>query len=149
MLKCIKSLGDNEEMTESRRPGNVLLLTMLLCGQLCQTIYSLKIIAMNTSDDRVLFQVSRLLKTSKPGKHKEPLVFKACSPDSALCVVRCVKQYLKNQKVGIIVRISCGLNRYVNVKPFKPVHKDFKIRYKYICLWSTQYSFYIYISSIR
>ena len=87
---------------------NVLLLTMSLSGQLCQTIQS---------------------------------------PDSALCVVKCLKQYLKKEKVGIILRISCGLNCYVNVKPFKPVHKDsvsrwinvfsFKIRYKCICLRST------------
>ena len=45
VLQCMKSLG----------PLNVLLSTLLLSEQLCQTIHSLKIIDMNTSDDRVLF----------------------------------------------------------------------------------------------
>ena len=44
------------------------------------------------------FQMSTLLKTSNPGKHQEPLVFKAYSSDIALCVVRCFKQYLKKKE---------------------------------------------------
>ena len=35
-----------------------------------------------------------------------------------------ISSLLKKQKVVIMVTISCGLNRYVNVKSFKPVHKD-------------------------
>ena len=42
----------------------------------------------------VHFAVPNFLKTSKPGKHQGHLDFKTY-PDQRLCVVTCVKQYLK------------------------------------------------------
>ena len=74
VLQCIKSLGDNDEMSLEDLTLKCVL-TVLLPKQLFQTIHSLKVIAMNTSNDRVLVHISTLLKTSKPGKHQEPLVF--------------------------------------------------------------------------
>ena len=44
------------------------------------TIHSLKISGINMSDDRGV-------KTCNPGKHQEPLVFKAYTPDSAFNVL--------------------------------------------------------------
>ena len=76
VLKCIKSLGDNDDMSLEDLTLKCVL-TALLPKQLFQTIHSLKGIAMNTSNDRVLFHISTLLKTSKPGKHQEPLVFQS------------------------------------------------------------------------
>ena len=64
VLQCIKSLGDNDEMSLEDLTLKCVL-TVLLPKQLFQTIHSLKVIAMNTSNDRVLFHISTLLKTSK------------------------------------------------------------------------------------
>ena len=50
---------------------------------------------MKETNGQIRFDISTLLKTSKPGKHQEPLTFKPYTYDSQLCVVKCLQQYIK------------------------------------------------------
>ena len=59
-----------------------------------------------------------LLKTSRPGKHIEPLSFKSYPDDKLLCVVTCLKQYL--QKTSQVRDGNDKLWLSFN-KPHKPV----------------------------
>ena len=43
----------------------------------------------------MMFDITKLLKTSKPGKHWGRQEFIAYPEDKRLCVVTCLKQYLK------------------------------------------------------
>ena len=42
-----------------------------------------------------VFYISKLLKTSRPKSHKQPIVFKAYPHDVSLCVVALIKLYLE------------------------------------------------------
>ena len=50
---------------------------------------------MKETNGQIRFDISTLLKTSKPGKHQEPLKLKPYTYDSQLCVVKSLQQYIK------------------------------------------------------
>jgi integrase len=76
---------------------------------------------MKQLDNQITFEMNTLLKTSKPGKHIKPLVFKAYPVDKFLCVVTCLKQYLL--KTSVVRDGNNELWLSFN-KPHNPVSKD-------------------------
>ena len=84
-------------------------LVALLSGQRCQIIHALRISGMKETNGQIRFDISRLLKTSKPGKHQEPLTFKPYTYDSQLCVVKCLQQYINKQQKFVMGLTSYGL----------------------------------------
>ena len=100
------------------------MLVTLLSGQRCQTVHALTLSAMKQTDTRTTFELNALLKTSKPGKHIEPLSFTSYPYDKLLCVVTCLKQYL--QKTNQVRDGNDKLWLSFN-KPHKPVSKDTSI----------------------
>ena len=95
VLDFIKTLGPNEELRLKNVTLKCVTLVALLSGQRCQTIHALRISGMKETNGQIRFDISTLLKTSKPGKHQEPLTFKPYTYDSQLCVVKCLQQYIK------------------------------------------------------
>lgn len=76
---------------------------------------------MRNSDDSVRFDITKLLKHSKPGKHQGKLEFKAYPVDKRLCVVACLKEYVKKTES---VRVGQDALWLSYCKPFKPVSRD-------------------------
>ena len=76
---------------------------------------------MKQTDNHITFELNTLLKTSRPGKHIEPLLIKSYPDDKLLCVVTCLKQYLQktNQVRDGNDKLCLSFN-----KPHKPVTKD-------------------------
>jgi integrase len=72
-------------------------------------------------DNQITFEINTLLKTSKPGKHIKPLVFKAYPVGMLLCVVTSLEQYLL--KTSVVRDGNNELWLSFN-KPHKPVSKD-------------------------
>ena len=71
--------------------------TMLLClltGQRCQTLSKLDITLMQKLPGKYVFTIDDKLKTTRPGKHLEPIELTAFEPDINLCVVTHLNQYL-------------------------------------------------------
>ena len=71
--------------------------TMLLClltGQRYQTLSKLDITLMQILPGKYVFTISEKLKTTRPGKHLEPIELTAFEPDINLCVVTHLNQYL-------------------------------------------------------
>ena len=95
VLDFIKTLGPNEELSLKNVTLKCVTLVALLSGQRCQTIHALRISGMKETNGQIRFDIFTLLKTSKPGKHQEPLTFKPYTYDSQLCVVKCLQQYIK------------------------------------------------------
>ena len=89
VLDFIKTLGPNEELSLKNVTLKCVTLVALLSGQRCQTIHALRIGGMKETNGQIRFDIFTLLKTSKPGKHQEPLTFKPYTYDSQfqLCVV--------------------------------------------------------------
>ena len=71
------------------------MLVALLSGQGCQTVHALTVSGMRITNDTVHFEIATLLKTSKPGKHQGHLELKSYPADQGLCVVTCLRQYVK------------------------------------------------------
>ena len=109
VLDFIKTLGPNEELSLINVTLKCVTLVALLSGQRCQTIHALRISGMKETNGQIRFDISTLLKTSKPGKHQEPLTFKPYTYDSQLCVVKCLQQYINKQQKFVMGLTSYGL----------------------------------------
>ena len=94
---------------------------VILSGQRIQTIHLLDIKHMFIEDNRVVFQVKELVKRSKPGRHVNDLVFMAYPIDVRLCVIACLKEYLKRTELirGQITQLLVSF-----VKPHLAISKD-------------------------
>ena len=73
---------------------------------------------MSLDDDKCTFFLDKLLKHSKPGTHLKRIEFRAYPPDPKLCVVLCLKAYLK---VAADIRryYSCSKCEIRNENAFK------------------------------
>ena len=82
--------------------GNVIridskMLATMMClfrGQRSQTLVSLSTDCMYLNNSGRVFYISKLLKTSRPKSHQQPIEFKACPDVVSLCVVALIKIYL-------------------------------------------------------
>ena len=74
------------------------MLLSLLSGQRGQTILSFNIDHMIINKTEISFQINSLLKCSKPGRHSEPVIFRAYQEDPSLCVRVYVQAYLLRTK---------------------------------------------------
>ena len=89
----------------------------LLSGQRSQTLSELYISYMYLDSTRVIFYIPKLLKTTRPTFHQEPLEFKAFPNNTRICPVTYVTKYIevtKSHREDEKLFISYG-------KPFKAV----------------------------
>ena len=119
VLDFIKTLGPNEELSLKNVTLKCVTLVALLSRQRCQTIHALS--GMKETNGQIRFDISTLLKTSKPGKHQEPLKFKPYTYDSQLCVVKCLQEYIKQTSE---VRKGADQLWLSYQKPHNPAGKD-------------------------
>lgn len=121
VLDYLKTLPPLEEANLKDITHRTVMLVALLSGQRCQTVHALTISGMRTTSDTVYFEITQLLKTSKPGKHQGHLEFKSYPVDRRLCVVTCLKYY-----VELTDPVRDGHDPFwlSFAKPFKPVSRD-------------------------
>ena len=65
----LKTLPPPEGLSFKDIIHKTVLLVALLSGQRCQTVHALTVSGMRITKDTVHFDIVKLLKTSKPGKH--------------------------------------------------------------------------------
>lgn len=100
-LKYLKSLPPVEELHIRDLTLKTTMLIALLSGQRCQTIHALDINNMQVvchPNRRYVFQINKLLKTSRPGKHFGHLVLQAYPADEHLCIFKTLEVYLAKTK---------------------------------------------------
>ena len=79
----------------------ITMLIALLSGQRCQTIHALDISDMQVvchPNQQYVFQINKLLKTSRPGKHFSLLTLQAYPADEQLCIFKTIQVYLAKTK---------------------------------------------------
>ena len=121
VLDYLKTLPPLEELNLKDITHKTVVLVALLSGQRCQTVHALTVSCMRITNDTVHFEIAKLLKTSKPGKHQGHLEFKSYPVDERLCVVTCLKQYVKLTEP---LRAGHDPLWLSYSKPFKPVSRD-------------------------
>lgn len=94
VLKHLQTLQPLNELSLKLLSFKVVMLLALLSGQRCQTLHSLTTRDMKVYHNKVVFIVSELTKTSKPGKQCPTLEFLSYDKDPCLCLVSCLKEYL-------------------------------------------------------
>lgn len=121
VLKYIKSLGDNKQLTLQDLTMKITMLLALVTGQRCQTIQALNIEQMVRSDDMWCFHINTLLKTSRPGKHLGTIEIKAFTEDKAICPVNVLKEYVART---LPLRKNTPQLLLSYQKPHKPVSSE-------------------------
>ena len=121
VLKYLQAMGPLEQLTCKDLTLKTVMLVTLLSGQRCQTVHALTLNGMEMANDQITFTVGALMKSSRPGKHIMPLVFKAYTVNKELCVVTCLKHYLAKTSS---IRNGNDQLWLSFQKPHKPVSKD-------------------------
>lgn len=118
VLNYLRSLA-LEEISLKQLTLKTVMLLALLSGQRVQTLSLLSIDHMTSSQDSVEFEITKLLKQSRPGKHLSCISF--CSyPEQNICIVRHVQKYIEitsKLRQSDIFLISFQ-------KPYKPVSTE-------------------------
>ena len=95
VLRSLKGLGPNEGLSLLDLSRKLCVLMLLCSGQRGQTLLALDLDNMSWVGDRVIFRISDVLKTSRPGSHFHELSFDPFPPDHLLCVIVTLRRYLQ------------------------------------------------------
>ena len=94
VLEHLKTLHPSKGLSSKLLSLKVVMLMALLSGQRCQTLHALNTSNMKVYDNKIVFIVSDLLKSSKPGKRCTTLEFVSHDKDPRLCLVSYLTGYL-------------------------------------------------------
>ncbi|XP_057294577.1 uncharacterized protein LOC130623096 [Hydractinia symbiolongicarpus] len=95
ILNYMTTLPGNQHLELEFLTKKLATLLCLLSGQRAQTIGALKVNFCHRSSDMYTFYISTIMKTTKPGKHQEPLQFEKYHLDNRICIVHCLDEYLR------------------------------------------------------
>ena len=96
VLQYLKSLGLATELELKTLTKKMTMLLCLLTGQRCQTLTKLDINLMQTLQDKIVFTVGEKLKTTRPGRHLQPIELTSYDQDKTLCTVSHLQTYIAN-----------------------------------------------------
>ena len=94
VLNSLAKLHPPNTLSLKQLTLKTVLLSAILSGQRVQSLKFLHLNHMLMDATCIQFTILNLLKTSKPGRHLEPLIFLAFK-DKSLCIVHYIKEYIK------------------------------------------------------
>ena len=121
VLTYLSSLHPVEKLELKTLTLKLIMLIALVSGQRGQTLHILDIAYMKEAPDVVEFLLSEHIKQSRPGYKAPSVILKAYPADSSLCVVTCLKEYLKRTKPlrGSETKLFISF-----VKPYKHISRE-------------------------
>ena len=93
ILKYMISLPNNKFLDLELLVKKLVTLLCLLSAQRAQTITALRMDFCHKSEEAITFYIPSILKTTKPGKHQEPLIFRPFPDNGKICIINCIKEY--------------------------------------------------------
>lgn len=118
VLRFLKGLYPLSEINLKMLTLKTVMLMALLSSQRAQTLQLLDIRNMVIHLNYIEFQITELIKQSRPGFSLKPLEFKPYVVDKSICVVECLTEYLKRTKA---LRDKATQLFIAFQKPHKPV----------------------------
>ena len=94
VLRYLSTLGPANELDLRALTLKTTMLLCLLTGQRCQTLTELDIKLMQILPEKIVFTVGEKLKTTRPGKHLQPIELASYNQDKTLCIVSHLQTYL-------------------------------------------------------
>ena len=121
VLNHIEKLGVNKKMSLIELSKKITILMLLLSGQRGQTIQALNLKNMKVEKDQISFYNEKLMKTSRPGRHKTTVTFRAYPHNKKLCIVTALKVYVRRTDE---IRGSSTQLLVTTTKPTRPATID-------------------------
>ena len=118
VLKFLRSLGPSKDLPLLSLSRKLVMLMRLLSGERGQALLALDINLMVLVPGKVSFRILDLMKTSRPGWHKNVISFSAFPHDSSLCVVDTLSCYLR---LTSPLRGAVSKLFITSRKPFRPI----------------------------
>ena len=122
LLNHVKTL-DLSEMNLKQLTIKLATLLAICSGQRLQTLQSLDVSNIHFKQDSCTCIIKNLLKTSRPGKHIKPIIFKKHSV-SSLCVLSHLEKYIKDTETLRPNKGDMGQLLISFTKPHGPVSRD-------------------------
>ena len=98
VLDFLKTLHPVEELNLKDLTLKLIMLLALTSAQRCQTLQAFSLENMKLTDEQCIFYFTKLLKTSRPGKHQPPIIVKAFTPNVKICPINVLKKYVEKTK---------------------------------------------------
>lgn len=98
VLDFLKTLHPVEGLSLKDLTLKLTMLLALTSAQRCQTLQALSLENMKLTDEQCIFYFTKLLKTSRPGKHQAPITVKSFTPNVQLCPINVLNEYVKKTK---------------------------------------------------
>ena len=95
VLKYLKTLSPVSQIPIKMLSHKLVMLMSLVAGQRGQSLHLCDVRNLHLTHSKATFIIGDLTKTSRPGHHIKPLIFKAYAPDRRLCVHTVLKAYLE------------------------------------------------------
>ncbi|KAL9962673.1 hypothetical protein ACROYT_G031795 [Oculina patagonica] len=94
VLKFLQTFPPITDLTLKQLTKKLVTLLALVTAQRTQTLSKLDMTFMQDLPDKIVFSIRDRLKTTRPGKHLDPIEILAYTADPRLCPVTHVKQYI-------------------------------------------------------
>ena len=98
VLKYLTSLPKPEDVGLKKLSIRIATLICILSGQRSQTISYLTTTFVWPTDEKIIFPIDSLLKTSRPGFHQEPLEFSKYEANPNICPIYNINSYIDRTK---------------------------------------------------
>ena len=118
--KVLHYLKDMDTGTLLALSCKLCMLYLLVSAQRCQTLHVMKLSDMKFLDNKIVINISSVLKQTRPGFHLDPIILNSYTADQNLCIVNTIKNYLQRTRC---IRDSETL-LISTVKPHKHVSKQ-------------------------
>ena len=122
VLQLFKDMDSNEKLTFKQLSQKLVTLFMILGANRKNALTSFTIDDITLLDDRFIVCPSKVLKHSRPTFKQDPLVFTRFPLDEKLCIMHCLKIYLKQRKNLVSNDVKELFITYG--KPHKPATTD-------------------------
>jgi len=130
ILRYMCSLPQNRMLSLEILTKKLCTMLCLLSGQRSQSIGQLKLDKSAYSIETMTFYFDTILKTSRPGKHQQPLIFKAFKENENLCIINCLQEY--RQRTDLVRENLEGNPQQLILSyayPHKPINSQSIARY--------------------
>lgn len=94
VLRHFQTTDNPHDMNLEELTKKLTTLLALITAQRCQTLVKLNINHMQNLPDRIVFQIRDKIKTTRPGKHIEPVEILLFPTDKKLCPVAHIREYI-------------------------------------------------------
>ena len=99
VLTYMDTLPNNSSLLLEDLTKRLCTLLCLLSGQRCQTIASLDLNFSDHTSKKFTFAINKVMETTKPGKHQQPIEYYSYQENEKLCVVNCLGGYIRRTEL--------------------------------------------------